>query len=904
MEKKKSKTNLLQKFADKFKKKKRVKSTSASRERSTELSRRPRAHRSPSKSKVSGGSPSADTKSKIDLMEVTAKGIKTEKKKSDKKKKKETTPQKSPSTLALRRADSVMEASGNARNVEKAVKSWMDHLEKPDFKKTTEATFASLDAIRVEMEKCQVFKKNLDLCQSENVELLDANRVKGNDGDFFYHGSILQMPTVTNKTTILAQLAVSDSPSSMESFWLMIAAQKIQRLYFVLGEDEMDKKTLSEHFPDDFAEFKTIRVNNRKTVGKSDEQPNSQLFYEVVPKDCAEAPFCMIEICDFWPDAKIPTTNYGRIAGTAASVFDSDVDADATCAIMSNYGAGRAVFFPQEIAFSVRSQRPGAIETVSQYIFTYIIALHYSLKFVKDGGLKARIEKVISQLEQFGCEKMTEEDEDDNLTRGTDPYWKIMTEYDVPTLKQALVELGPFWFPTKMHVSDFLQDLLERSVNSPTYTLQRLLLSKLHQLSNMRNFQSFLILLSTYSVELGDAYNIDLTFESLYIKATCANELMPWDRAHCEPSTSETALILQPEHVRSMENCTNMYYQCLALLVNSGEHPVVHEKASALNADIFKWAPIARVFSAFLTNYDDLNTQKKCAEGFWRSVTPEFNDAQPPRGIRRGPEAEQRMTAARKQLAYLFYFLSLFRDRQLVNFISGYIVSLHNKVMNIQKRPHMKIFGKLTKLFDLDGNFPKLEITNLDDIRQLLETTIEKAYGMSRTDPDAIRTYADFLFVEKDYQGAAKKYLEYFAANDPTLRVSTSSDVFDDMIIQRLRICTAHSGYLTMSMLTCQWLQVGRRKAYQKAMEMLKNNETRDVGANCAEFVIDVTAVEMLSQFYQEMRMTKSLNTLYTGASSLSANQNVPGILTKQEAERRTAKLMTALASIYFGLHL
>uniref|UniRef100_A0A1I7UZS1 Tyrosine-protein phosphatase domain-containing protein n=1 Tax=Caenorhabditis tropicalis TaxID=1561998 RepID=A0A1I7UZS1_9PELO len=833
MEKKKSKTNLLQKFADKFKKKKRVKSTSASRERSTELSRRPRAHRSPSKSKVSGGSPSADTKSKIDLMEVTAKGIKTEKKKSDKKKKKETTPQKSPSTLALRRADSVMEASGNARNVEKAVKSWMDHLEKPDFKKTTEATFASLDAIRVEMEKCQVFKKNLDLCQSENVELLDANRVKGNDGDFFYHGSILQMPTVTNKTTILAQLAVSDSPSSMESFWLMIAAQKIQRLYFVLGEDEMDKKTLSEHFPDDFAEFKTIRVNNRKTVGKSDEQPNSQLFYEVVPKDCAEAPFCMIEICDFWPDAKIPTTNYGRIAGTAASVFDSDVDADATCAIMSNYGAGRA-----------------------------------------------------------------------DLTRGTDPYWKIMTEYDVPTLKQALVELGPFWFPTKMHVSDFLQDLLERSVNSPTYTLQRLLLSKLHQLSNMRNFQSFLILLSTYSVELGDAYNIDLTFESLYIKATCANELMPWDRAHCEPSTSETALILQPEHVRSMENCTNMYYQCLALLVNSGEHPVVHEKASALNADIFKWAPIARVFSAFLTNYDDLNTQKKCAEGFWRSVTPEFNDAQPPRGIRRGPEAEQRMTAARKQLAYLFYFLSLFRDRQLVNFISGYIVSLHNKVMNIQKRPHMKIFGKLTKLFDLDGNFPKLEITNLDDIRQLLETTIEKAYGMSRTDPDAIRTYADFLFVEKDYQGAAKKYLEYFAANDPTLRVSTSSDVFDDMIIQRLRICTAHSGYLTMSMLTCQWLQVGRRKAYQKAMEMLKNNETRDVGANCAEFVIDVTAVEMLSQFYQEMRMTKSLNTLYTGASSLSANQNVPGILTKQEAERRTAKLMTALASIYFGLHL
>lgn len=105
----------------------------------------------------------------------------------------------------------------------------------------------------------------------------------------------------------------------------MVASQKIQRLFILLGEEELDKPTLSEYFPEDFKEFKTIRVNNRKTVPKTEEQANTQLYYEVVPKDCAEAPFAMIEICDFWPDAKIPTMGYNRIAATAASVFESDI---------------------------------------------------------------------------------------------------------------------------------------------------------------------------------------------------------------------------------------------------------------------------------------------------------------------------------------------------------------------------------------------------------------------------------------------------------------------------------------------------------------------------------------------------------------------------------------------------
>uniref|UniRef100_A0A8R1IBQ8 Tyrosine-protein phosphatase domain-containing protein n=2 Tax=Caenorhabditis japonica TaxID=281687 RepID=A0A8R1IBQ8_CAEJA len=137
----------------------------------------------------------------------------------------------------------------------------------------------------------------------------------------------------------------------------------------------------------------------------------------------------MMEICDFWPDAKIPTVS-GRPAITAASVFESDIDAEASIGVVSNFGAGRAGSFIvaalaieklraaeipniRDLAVLVRNQRPGAIETFPQYVFSHIIPLTYSLKHVMSATLKAKVEKLISQLEQFAFEKMTEDDDDE-----------------------------------------------------------------------------------------------------------------------------------------------------------------------------------------------------------------------------------------------------------------------------------------------------------------------------------------------------------------------------------------------------------------------------------------------------------------------------------------------------------
>lgn len=188
-----------------------------SKERGSELSRRPQKSRSNSKQKATGPTSAlpTDPKSKIDttFMEITAKGFKSKKGKKLKKKKEvvlcnyqnldnsrffqETSASKSPSTLTLGKAESHMDFSGNVKNVEKGVKVWIELLEKMDFRKTMEPEFKPIDTMKADLEKCQAFKKNIDFSQSENVELYDTNRVKGGgEADFFYHGSTLTIPSV------------------------------------------------------------------------------------------------------------------------------------------------------------------------------------------------------------------------------------------------------------------------------------------------------------------------------------------------------------------------------------------------------------------------------------------------------------------------------------------------------------------------------------------------------------------------------------------------------------------------------------------------------------------------------------------------------------------------------------
>lgn len=521
--------------------------------------------------------------------------------------------------------------------------------------------------------------------------------------------------------------------------------------------------------------------------------------------------------------------------------------------------------------------------------------------------------------QHWGLERPPTVDQLASSLRGTDPFWTLMTEFDVNILKRALVELGPFWFPNKMFVSEFLLDKLETRVNTPIYTLTRLLLAKLYQLSRMRNYQGFVDAMNAYSNDLGVDMGIDLAFESIYVKSMIGNDLMPWRIAHFEIKTSETTLIFNQDHMRTNENSAKMYNQCMSLMLNLGDHQTVFERGGLIPIDIFKCIPIARMFGAFVQSSDE-SVAKKCADGFWRTMTPKLVDAQP-RLMRRVHEVDQRLAAARKELNLLFHMFQLLKEKRLVDFIVAYLVAVHNRLMVQEKKSHKIIHAKLLHLYYPESN-SKVDISSTDDVKQLLRIMVEKAYSMSKTDDHAIRTYADLLFVEGEYQAAAQKYMEYFAAQEPLFRIvfaqhdrsdeqrmvgKKHDTYYDESIFIRLRACLAHSGFLTLSFLTCQWMRTGKAKAYAKALQLLRMNETRDVGANCAEFITDIHAIELLSQLYHEKQMMKSLQTLYhfqyVGGSTLSNNQNTGQILIREELRRRTSKMLTCVASTYFGLH-
>uniref|UniRef100_A0A8R1DPQ2 INTS8 TPR repeats domain-containing protein n=1 Tax=Caenorhabditis japonica TaxID=281687 RepID=A0A8R1DPQ2_CAEJA len=461
------------------------------------------------------------------------------------------------------------------------------------------------------------------------------------------------------------------------------------------------------------------------------------------------------------------------------------------------------------------------------------------------------------------------------LTRSSDPFWKLMTEYDLGVIKECIAELGPFWFPNTMQVSEFLSGILDPNGSSPKHTLQRILLAKLEQLTRMKNSEGFLDCMKMYFTEFGGSnqWMLLATYESIHVHASIGNYqcFLPYRRQLLDVKVDQALLIFKPDFTPT-ENSVKLINQCLALMLNFGEAKTVLERGGHLSIEMFKCVPIARILGAYLTNLDDMTAQKKCADGLWRTLTAKLIEAQSRAFRDRGRAAalgaesassDAKLLAARKDLSTLFHLFDLIHEPRLIEFILAYVVCLHNKLMALQKKNQWMIHAKLLSLYSPDPNAPKLDLPNHDDVRQLLRMMIANAYAGSRTDPDILRTYGDFLYTEKDWQGAGEKYMEYFVSLSPTLQLNAAdATIFDEVLLHRLRICLAHSGYLTLSLLVCQWMKASRMSEYQKAMQMLRNNETRDVGANCSGFVTDVTAIELLSQYYQANRMTKSLNTL------------------------------------------
>ncbi|CAB3407288.1 unnamed protein product [Caenorhabditis bovis] len=488
----------------------------------------------------------------------------------------------------------------------------------------------------------------------------------------------------------------------------------------------------------------------------------------------------------------------------------------------------------------------------------------------------------------------------DALVQNSDPFWIIVTKFNLETLRDAMTEMGPFWFPNTMPHSEFLDDIVKKSKSSPNHNLQRLLLAKLEQLSKMRNFKAFTTRLQEYFAEMGGSaqWVLQATFESIHVHAAVGNHccFLPYERKFHEVNVEQTSLIFKPDF-KPTENSAKMINQCMALLLNRGEFKTVLEKGGHIPIEQFPCVPVARLLGAYAHNISDQAMTRKCADGFSHTNSVKFTAIQ---------KKDSKFDIAKRDIAHLLHLFNLIRQPLLVEFILAYIVSVHNRAVSTQNRPQLKLHAKLLPLFG-NENTP-IELSNAEDVRQCLRMMCEKAYKILRADADAIRTYADFLYVEGDYQAAGEKYMEYFAAHSINFKINGSADaVFNETLIRRLRVILANSGYMTMSYLLCQFIKNGKLDEMNKAASinemLLQKNMTRDIGANLAEFIIDTQFIETLSGHYHSLKMSKAVSTLYSGASTLASNKSVPGPLIVQEVHRRTAKFIQTLASIFFGIH-
>lgn len=169
-----------------------------------------------------------------------------------------------------------------------------------------------------------------------------------------------------------------------------------------------------------------------------------------------------------------------------------------------------------------------------------------------------------------------------DLIQSDDPFWTLVTSFDLEKLKVALplctAELGQFWFPNSMQISDFMSDTLDP--NSPTLPLQQLLLAKLEQLSKMRHTEKFVKKLQEYYGDLGSQdLVVKATYETIHVHAYAGNHQvhLPFERQLLVPNPEQLACLFKSEF-KPTENSGMMINQCLALLLNIGEAKLVMDK--------------------------------------------------------------------------------------------------------------------------------------------------------------------------------------------------------------------------------------------------------------------------------------------------------------------------------------
>ncbi|CAB3402221.1 unnamed protein product [Caenorhabditis bovis] len=315
----------------------------------------------------------------------------------------------------------------NVEKLEAVLKQFLADIGSKGIISVIDEQWDFIEDVVVDDEKCVAFLAHEEKNQAEDVECLDANRVKlermsANESDYI-HASNVEIAHIKRRF-VLAQLPKL-SPKCMEDFWTMVYQEKLHNIYMLCSPSESTKpaaEKFGEYFPISYGQheyYGVIWVNNRKVepANDADDHPNDIFHLEVLPEGCAESVAVTLNICPYWPDGDIATDKKKVVYTAANALGNADSYENEPIGIISKKGAGRTgtflaiiaviqmfktgtPFLIKEIGHSIRTQRPGGIDTRAQFIYIYVIALKYAHKNAKDKDLKSRIEALLKDLEK------------------------------------------------------------------------------------------------------------------------------------------------------------------------------------------------------------------------------------------------------------------------------------------------------------------------------------------------------------------------------------------------------------------------------------------------------------------------------------------------------------------------
>ncbi|KAJ1363783.1 hypothetical protein KIN20_023718 [Parelaphostrongylus tenuis] len=486
------------------------------------------------------------------------------------------------------------------------------------------------------------------------------------------------------------------------------------------------------------------------------------------------------------------------------------------------------------------------------------------------------------------------------------PFWTVVTSFNVVELKQAMNKLDRFVRPFMFILPEMLAEnvLTTRPINE----LHAVLLAKLHQLSEMRRRKEWSARGGEYWAEFGvpSTCQMVMLLEAVKVQAQCVSSRML--------SHNVADVVGEDSQLRSMKKLFLMNAEKGDLLKKQGAIAFAAQMfARALNSDDWdfitaevKFVSITTTMAQLLAAYlmssapgKDASQLRKVCDTLNAHISPFFDQVNRNgrRDMNRARDRDDRDRTA--SVLELSRFLKLIRNESLLSLLITYFGYLFNRALLSKKRSHLRMSLPLGEIFGHETEFSNL---NILAVQELLEIFFHTALTINPTNSLWLRSAADFRYGRGLLNEAGILYMEYLLSSRQPMLTGVQEAQSEDVIWRRLRVCLARLQYFTLAALVCQLIEHKREDEYIKSMELLFSQLSLDAGANYSGMVFDNTLAEYLSDVYERNHMQHSADLLFSNAYASCMNPEGRDVLVREQS-RRTQRLLRTIVAQFFDVH-